>query len=61
LIFVYNLNTLPSQREESIAQYQDAIDVIEHNERDEHKTKEKERNRIAEDYQLRVNNQTFLS
>ena len=30
------------QREESIAQFQDAIDVIEHNERGEQKITEKE-------------------
>lgn len=43
-----------SQREEAITQYQDAIDVIEHNERDEQKKQEKERARIAEEKELRV-------
>ena len=37
-----------------MSQYQDAIDVIEHNERDEQKKIEKERARITEDQQLRV-------
>jgi len=40
-------------REEAITQYQDAIDVIEHNERDDQKKQEKEISRIAEEKELR--------
>lgn len=40
-------------REEAVSLYQDAIDVIEHNERDEQKKIEKEKARIQEDQQLR--------
>jgi len=40
-------------REEAIAQFQDAIDVIEHNERDEQKKTEQEKTRLVQEKQLR--------